>query len=310
MISTEKLAAAVLRPVRLALARVLPLARSRPELAVAVITLVLRVAVRRAARLAVAGLSIDLARGRPFEGVPALPVWEPGEDLDERLGKAVQTVVDDLAAALDAEESPEQFEDPLEPDDEPQPDDEPPDEAEAEFERQQQANRATADRASADLEARRVAERAAADLASAGRARARAEEFEERLARYAAEDRAADAERRARDRIERLAISELTRAADAAAVAALADDPSLVAGWVRVLNEGACPLCQAWARDQAVRPPERTMKRHPGCVCSQVWISDVKEARDIGYANRSEQVDDTYRDKRAEQRRNAARRAA
>lgn len=294
--TTERLVRAVLGPLLRVLDAVLPLARTRRVLVLAVLTAALRIAVRRAATLAVLALTIDLARRDPQGRVPRLPVWDPPPDLDERLGRAIETVLDDLADALADEEAADQFEDRLEVDDldvEPDLVDELP----------AVPGPSEADRVMADIGRRQAAERAVADAASAGRARARAEQFEADLARYDAEDAALQAEITTRRRIENLAISELVRAADAARMAALADDPSLVVGWVRVLNDNACELCQAWARDEAVRPAERKFKRHHNCVCSQAWITDMREvAAHGGFANRSESIDERYREFRRAQR--------
>ncbi len=90
-----------------------------------------------------------------------------------------------------------------------------------------------------------------------------AEDVAER--KRAARERAEEA---ARNRIERIARTETMNAGRGAFTEAIKDRPK-IAGWRRRLNDGACQLCVWWARDGETFPPDRGMRSHPNCECTQ-----------------------------------------
>lgn len=50
-------------------------------------------------------------------------------------------------------------------------------------------------------------------------------------------------------------------------------------GYIRGLESTACEICQWIYKDGHVYPVDKPMWRHPGCVCAQVPITNVKEYR-------------------------------
>lgn len=69
----------------------------------------------------------------------------------------------------------------------------------------------------------------------------------------------------------RLAANEPLEAATQAYGDAMARS-SLVSGWRRGLNSGACQLCRWWHRDGRVFRTEHSMPRHKGCTCHQIPV--------------------------------------
>jgi hypothetical protein len=132
------------------------------------------------------------------------------------------------------------------------------------------AERAAEDAAEAKEEAREAAQRAEEDHRDA-EALQKAEE-DERAARRAAEEA----------RVRRLAESEAARAVDAEVGTQLADGTAW-AGWLRGIDRNACETCKAWHRGPGELPPVRPftvpMKRHPGCNCVRVPITEEDARR-------------------------------
>lgn len=67
--------------------------------------------------------------------------------------------------------------------------------------------------------------------------------------------------------LSRLARAEPLSATQQASCAAMSAHRG-IAGWVRVLNAGACELCQWWAHGDRLYPVDQSFRSHPGCNCS------------------------------------------
>jgi len=192
--------------------------------------------------------------------------------------------------------------------------DEPVEEAEPEPDVPADDDVATAEAELADLDAQIAAEDAARDRALAeDEARQRPADREQRREERAQRnvERRRDARASQRARVERLARSEAWRAADDTAGRALIGQ-RVVLGWVRKLSVNACELCTSWwasggGQFAMVRPLNIKMKRHPGCQCLRVVVTQQEEVSARGTSDRPELVSDAYRAHRAERRRNRER---
>lgn len=73
-------------------------------------------------------------------------------------------------------------------------------------------------------------------------------------------------------RIERLARAEAIEAAQTGYGKAMARSKK-VQGWKRGLEADACQLCTWWWREGRIWPKDHTMPTHPGCACSQEFVT-------------------------------------
>jgi hypothetical protein len=147
---------------------------------------------------------------------------------------------------------------------------------------------------------RRRDDRDAARIAAQDAARA------ERNAAALAEQRQQREERRQsqRARLERFARAEALAAADEAAQRAAQRAPAVL-GWVRRLNDGACPTCVGWWNEPPfgrVRPLSIKMKRHPSCSCTRLLVTSRKELDARGYTDKPERVSERWRRARDRER--------
>lgn len=96
-------------------------------------------------------------------------------------------------------------------------------------------------------------------------------------------------------RMERLARAEAIDAAQSGYGKAMARSEK-VEGWKRGLESDACQLCTWWWRDGRIWPKNHTMPTHPGCACSQEFVTTtVDNVKDVTveayYASEQRRID-------------------